>query len=247
MGEVIKSLNTTKDFQNFSKSLFEYGKSSVDIIKEYGGETIFAGGDDLLFFAPVVNGDKTIFDLCHDLSENFNDKIKNDKTTLSFGVSINYHKYPLYEALENSRKLLFADAKSGEKNAIAYSVTKHSGQTFKAVINKGDIELYEYFRLLVSNIKGGEGVDNFLHSMHHKIDLYKDLIKTIAKDKEHLKNFFENNFNEDVHKSYKEFFELLAEYMYIVFSNLTEKEAIETIYATLRFVKFIQGDKEWNI
>ncbi len=155
MGKVVESLKSKEDFQDFSKKLFNYCINSSKLIKDFGGETIFAGGDDLLFFAPVVSGDKTIFELCDDISNDFNKEFKGTDATLSFGVAMQYHKYPLYEALNKSRSLLFDDAKNDAKNGIAFSVTKHSGQTFKSVIRKGERELYENFKLFSSNIKGG--------------------------------------------------------------------------------------------
>jgi CRISPR/Cas system-associated protein Cas10 (large subunit of type III CRISPR-Cas system) len=52
---------------------------------------------------------------------------------MSFGISVNYEKYPLYEA----RGLLFDTAKKmGGKNAIAVSVRKHSGRKFGFVLKK---------------------------------------------------------------------------------------------------------------
>ncbi|MBA1419724.1 MAG: type III-B CRISPR-associated protein Cas10/Cmr2 [Epsilonproteobacteria bacterium] len=242
MGKVVESLKGRDAFQAFSKKLFEYCNISHKHIKAFGGETIFAGGDDLLFFAPVVSGDKTIFELCDDISKDF-DKSFNGEATLSFGVSMQYHKFPLYEALENSRNLLFADAKEGNKNNIAFCVTKHSGQTFKAVIHKGDKELYENFKLFSSNISGGEGMDNFLHSIHHKIDANKVMLSQILKDKNHLKNFFDNYFNKEVHDAnYRAFFEQLIAFMHEA-HLADEKKALDVVYATLRFIKFVQGDK----
>ena len=243
MGKVVSSLKNRDDFQNFSKKLFEYGQESHKLIKSFGGETIFAGGDDLLFFAPIVSGDKTIFELCDDISKDFDNSFKGTEATLSFGISMQYYKFPLYEALENSRGLLFGDAKSGEKNSIAFSVTKHSGQTFKATIHKKG-ELYENFELFSSNLKGGDDIDNFLHSIHYKIESNKLLLKEIAHDKNQLKNFFDNYFNESVHNDYKEFFEQLVEFIYESYRVAKEgKNPLDIVYATLRFIKFVQGDK----
>ena len=244
MGKVVESLKNKEDFQGFSKKLFEYCTASHALIQSYGGETIFAGGDDLLFFAPVVSGEKTIFTLCDEISEDFDEKFAGE-ATLSFGVSIQYYKYPLYEALENSRNLLFDDkngAKSGEKNNIAFSVTKHSGQTFKALISKKEKELYTNFKLFSSNISGGEGMDNFLHSLHHKIDTHKVILSQISSDKVRLKNFFDNYFNKEVHdKEYRAFFGQLIEFMSEAYKS--NDTSLNTVYATLRFIKFVQGDK----
>ena len=244
MGKVVESLKSKEDFQGFSKKLFDYCSASHDIIKSYGGETIFAGGDDLLFFAPVVSGEKTIFSLCDEISEDFNKRFEGTDATLSFGISIQYHKFPLYEALEKSRALLFGKAKSGEKNNIAFSVTKHSGQTFGSVIHKGDKELYENFKLFSSNISGGEGIDNFLHSLHHKIESNKVVLAEISNSKEKLQNFFDNYFNKEVHDElYREFFEQLVDFMIEAYKHEDKEKALDVIYSTLRFIKFVQGDK----
>jgi CRISPR-associated protein Cmr2 len=154
MGKVVESLKTEDDYTNFSKNLFNYCSISHKLIKEYGGETIFAGGDDLLFFAPVVKDDKTIFNLTDDISTEF-DKLFKDaniqiketgkQATLSFGVSITYYKFPLYEALEKSRDLLFCQAKSKEKNNIAFILTKHSGQSFGGILPKSNKDIYKSF------------------------------------------------------------------------------------------------------
>ncbi len=242
MSKVVESLKGKEAFQTFSKKLFEYCTTSHKLISKFGAETIFAGGDDLLFFAPVVSGDKTIFDLCDEISKDFDESFKGE-ATLSFGISIQYYKFPLYEALEKSRDLLFDDAKTGGKNNIAFCVTKHSGQTFKAIIHKGDKELYENFRLFSSNIKGGEGLDNFLGSLHHKLDTHSVALAHIGKDKERLEAFFENYFNKDEHKQYKDVFAQMIDFMHEAYTHHDAKKALETVYATLRFVKFIQGDK----
>jgi CRISPR-associated protein Cmr2 len=243
MGEVIQNKNNIK---NVSKSLFEYCKKSHELINSFGAETIFAGGDDLLFFAPVINKDrtKTIFNLCNEISEDF-DKRFNQKATLSFGIHIAYEKYPLYEALGNSRDLLFSKAKSGAKNNIAFRVTKHSGQTFETIIHKGNKDIYNNFLIFSSNIKSKDGMDNFLHSLHHKIDTYKTTINIIAEDKDKLKNFFDNYFNNDEHKQYQEFFTQLIDFIYVVYQDKTIKKdkKLNIIYSTLRFIKFVQGDK----
>jgi len=243
MGKVVDKLKGRAEFQAFSKKLFEYGQTSHGLIKSFGGETIFAGGDDLLFFAPVVSGNKTVFELCDEISIGFNKEFKGTEATLSFGVSIQYYKFPLYEALENSRNLLFGDAKSGVKNNIAFCVTKHSGQTFKAIIHK-EGELYENFRLFSSNLNGGEDIDNFLHSIHHKIESNKPLLKEISSSKEQLQNFFDNYFNETVHDDYRAFFEQLVAFIYESYRVAKEGEnPLDKVYATLRFIKFVQGDK----
>lgn len=242
-----KAIADKTKIEKISKNLFEYCKISNKLIKMFGGQTIFAGGDDLLFFAPVFNAEKTktIFNLCDEISKDFQTRFEN-VATLSFGITINYIKFPLYEALENSREQLFAKAKSGQKNNIAFKLTKHSGQSFETIIHKGSKEIYENFLLFSSNINNGEGMDNFLHSLHHKIDTHSVTINQIASSKVRLENFFQNYFNKDEHKQYEEFFKQLIEFIYEVFQDTTIKqdEKLNIIYSTLRFIKFVQGDKK---
>lgn len=253
MGEVVKSLSSFEDFTKFSKKLFEYCASSHDLIKKYGGETIFAGGDDLLFFAPVVNDKETIFDLIAKISKEFDDLFEDSnqkilstgkQATLSFGLSITYYKYPLYEALEDSRDLLFGKAKqTGKKNNIAFTITKHSGQRFGGVLSKTNSDNFEKFLNLTSNISDEKESSNFLHSLHHKIYTFKTIFNKVADDEVKLKNFFDNYFSKSEHKQYQKFFDALSEFILEVYQDTSVTEKLELINATLRFVKFIKGDK----
>jgi len=238
-----KAIVDSSKIEAVSKNLFEYCKKSNELIKSFGGQTIFAGGDDLLFFAPVLSKEKskTIFELCDEISVDFNNRFK--ESTISFGVSINYIKFPLYEAVENSRDLLFIKAKNTQKNNIAFNVTKHSGQSFETIIHKSNKEVYENFLVFTSNTQGGEDMDNFLHSIHHKIDTYKTTINIIATNKSKLQNFFDNYFNETSHEEYKSFFEALIDFMYVVYQDNTIEKKLDLVYATLRFIKFVRGDK----
>ena len=258
MGKVVRTLRSQEDYSRFSKSLLSFCKKASETIRNYGGETIFAGGDDLLFFAPVLFRDgsnaRTIFDLCEDISKIFDDAMeemnralppKSPKATLSFGVGITYHKFPMYEALERSRSLL-KNAKEGGKNAISFEVIKHSGQLFGARIPKKDAAFVEAFGSL-ARYTFGEEAENFLHSLHHKIKhnertLHELLEKSNRANR--LKNFFDNYFNESIHKSYRRFFDMLVGFMECSY-ELDENPiaALERTYAALRFTKFVTGDK----
>ncbi|WP_296883682.1 type III-B CRISPR-associated protein Cas10/Cmr2 [Thomasclavelia sp.] len=77
MSSNFELLDSTKDIKDFSKACIQYTNSCANIIGEYGGVTIYAGGDDLLFLAPLVNKNKdTIFDLCNEINKNFQNIIK---------------------------------------------------------------------------------------------------------------------------------------------------------------------------
>ncbi|MCS3901795.1 type III-B CRISPR-associated protein Cas10/Cmr2 [Methanococcus voltae] len=172
VGKVLKnflkeSTNETKNNEDivkyieFSKKLFNFSKETVKIIENYGGLPIYIGGDDILAFVPLIyqddtNNFKTIFGLIEDIDEKFDKKFgtgtineKEIKPSLSYGLTINYYKYPLYEALNESDNLLLEKAKKCiitpnlkdenkkyEKNAVALKILKHSGQEIQITLNK---------------------------------------------------------------------------------------------------------------
>ena len=250
MGAVLQEIGSKKEkLSNFSKALFEFCLQATQKVSQFEGKMIFAGGDDLLFFAPVISGKKTIFSLCEELSEIFETQIEKSiedlhlkkKPSLSFGVSITYYKFPLYEAREKAVELLFDKAKNEPKNNIAFRVTKHSGQAFEAVINKSNKELFLKF-LEVTSLD--EKMDeNFLHSIYTKIYNYKKILHNIQSDRVKLENFFANYFNESEHKRYKDFFANLVALFVLASNEDSIQDKIDFVYVTLRFKKFLLGDK----
>jgi len=243
IGAVLNEIGKNNQLLNsFSKTFFEFCQTSTQKVKDFGGRMIYAGGDDLLFFAPIVGkDDKTIFSLCKELSKDFNQKLDNlnldSKPSLSFGISITYYKFPLYEARENALNLLFNKAKKAPKNNIAYKVIKHSGQTFEGIVYKGDKLKFEKF---LDIVEFNQKLDsNFLHSIYSKIDRYKFILKEIIDDRKRVENFFKNYFNKN-YNEYKEFFNILIEYIFYT-------KDLDSLYSALRFKKFLLGDKLWNI
>ncbi len=88
-------------------------------------------------------------------------------------------------------------------------------------------------------------MNNFLHSLHHKMDTYQTTINIIGNNKDKLQNFFDNYFNKKEHKQYEDFFRLLIDFIYKVFKDksIKQEDKLNIIYSTLRFIKFVKGDK----
>lgn len=160
-----KAVTTVEGDQlkSLSQSLLNFGTKACESIRQFNGIPIYAGGDDLLFIAPVISKIKekekqTIFDLINTLDMIFHDEVLKglreenikwidrdgnefNEPSMSFGVSITYHKYPLYEALSMSRDLLFEKAKHViGKNAIAWALQKNSGSIVKGQFSKTRIK-----------------------------------------------------------------------------------------------------------
>ncbi|MBQ6985397.1 MAG: hypothetical protein IJQ25_00235 [Oscillibacter sp.] len=150
----------------FSKGCLAYDKKAAELVSNYGGMPIYAGGDDLLFLAPLTGRRKTspkgesIVSLCAALRDLFARTIRTEfeaafrekfpdeappelsYPTMSFGVAVQFEKFPLYEALERARKLLEM-SKTGEKDNILLELRKHSGQGTALLIHNPDAEAFE--------------------------------------------------------------------------------------------------------
>jgi len=251
MGKCIEKLNDTK---NLSQALLDFmtGKDgAVDMIKDYGGRVVYAGGDDLLFFAPIRNKttSQTIYSLVATLDSKFKECLKskfedediseNDYPTMSFGISITYYKYPLFEAKAMADNMLGQSkgwSESKRKNNLSVQFQKHSGQIFTSFLHKGCEESYKQFNSLVEkyvdNSTGDSKENNFLASVMHKLREMQPLFTIALQDEERkklLKNVFDNYFNEKVHESYQGLFKDIQKLMLeshneykLVFDDLKE-------------------------
>lgn len=114
-----------------SEKLLCYAHEVCGQIDQYGGMTIYAGGDDLLAIVPVESKlGKNIFGLLSDIRDLFRERFGKgvDDPTLSVGCAICFYKYPLYEAFDLAYQMM-RKAKTGTKNALAIHLQKHSGQS----------------------------------------------------------------------------------------------------------------------
>lgn len=141
MGKLLKSMGGDEGkVRDFSTACIRFARDAADKIKAFGGVTIYAGGDDLCFLAPIVSEQgNNIFTLINTLQTQFDGYFKafidpvsedKDKPSISFGVFISYCKFPLYEAYQAAFDMLAAAKSVNSKNAIAIKVRKHSGQQF---------------------------------------------------------------------------------------------------------------------
>ncbi|MCB0573360.1 MAG: type III-B CRISPR-associated protein Cas10/Cmr2 [Saprospiraceae bacterium] len=214
-----------------TEHIAEFSLAAAAKIKEFDGVPVYAGGDDLLFFAPVSVEDKEegqwkrrdIFNLINDLDELFIEKVlagsavdkdtlktlkdQNKIPSMSYGVSISHHKYPLGESLKKAQSdLLFGSIKSGSRrNGIAWRLTKHSGAGFGCVLEKGrENGVFAAFNnLKEAKFPAGEKPDTFLASVIYKLESLEGLFVATA-DKpnyaDHFYNILFNNFNESIHR-----------------------------------------------
>lgn len=278
LGETIRKIGGSADsVKKLSQALFSFASEAVDVIKNYGGTNVYAGGDDLLFFAPVAvaNGKTpTIFHLIDKIDDLFNKEVSKNqnlkeiladpKPTLSWGVSISYYKFPLSEAIVSSRELLFSKAKKFDgKNAVAFKVMKHSGQSYEATFGKNMDDYKIHFNNLLKQAFSPDM--EFISSLQYRISDNIVLLTEIFKGndyKESVINFFENSLDEDIHSSKKGFVKAVRDLLIQAFNDVTiskekrklmtdaeahsfrVKTAIEKTYSVLRFIHFLNSKSD---
>lgn len=266
IGKLIQAINDKnadnlieERFTDFSRQLFTFAYQSTKLIQDYGGVPVYAGGDDLLFFAPIVNQTtkESIFKLIDDIDNLFKEKILenaklkplldkiNPKPSMSYGVSITYYKHPLNEARQIAHEQLISHAKKGNKNAIAIHLQKHSGQSFAIRFDKSHEKTQKAFGKLLQNAHTTD--EKMLTSVMHKLYPLEGVLKEIGTNEMLLKNFFDNNFNESVHKKEhnKTFLKNVRCFIHAMFCDMAsidekEQETLSHVYGALRFIHFIQ-------
>lgn len=279
----------------FSLQLDRFMKKAIKTIQHWDAVPIYGGGDDLLFFAPVAKPfkefdpekgvvEQTVFDLIHQIDLDFEAcilhckelqtaikelKVSGDPIpTLSFGISIGYYKYPLNESLGNSGDLLFGKAKKTPgKNALAFQVIKHSGQTFGTEFRK-DAESFKVYQKMIRGNGSLIADEKLLRSIAFKLEPLTPLLLAIGQSdtvlrNEQMANLFEEQFNETIHRDHnKELIPFIKEVLKLLqkiysenpLKRSTEEEIdviakrnqqnIQKLYAALTFISFIHNKEE---
>lgn len=256
IGKVIETIGEDK-YQDFSKNLFIFSRKNVDLINEYGGLTIYAGGDDLLLFTPIVNGEKNIFTLMEEISKNFKECIEEkynellekkgieEKPSLSFGIDIRYYKDPMSKSLKESATMLFGKAKSYEgkyqeknKSIKIEKDKKYEKNAVGLKLNKHsgtEIEftigksnnLYE----ILKNMLNINYEAKLLKGVMYKLESQNLILKEIINKENMIDAFFDNNFKKEHHTD--------LEMIRGLFKECKLVEDIKIVISMLRFIAFM--------
>lgn len=201
MGKFLETLNNDV-VTDFSKACLSYDEKASKKIADYGGMTIYAGGDDLLFLAPVMNEkEEDIFYLCTEIRKLFQEHIRNSESlskssyipTVSFGIAIQYKKFPLYEALSRGRDLLgIAKSDKNKKDKMVIDILKHSGSSINVTVPN------EFSDVLEEILTFGTEVDEkTVNSVIYTLETFRSMISIMdnkAKNKVMDKSAYETAF-----------------------------------------------------
>lgn len=221
----------------FSEVCLAYAKAASRLVHdEYQGMTIYAGGDDLLFLAPV----EKIFDLCSRLNEMFKQKLSEKfeesrlrkiGVSLSFGIGIYYYKYPLYEALASAKDLLFDRAKGKGGNQIALQLRKHSGQSIKMYIPNDKVRVVD--ALLRESYADEKRLQSLLYKLGEIPIVFQKLLEQVIKGQLSKEDFLERFMNQFDNEGQKEYEEYIKKILMIFYDEYLSKEALHALSDTL--------------
>lgn len=218
---------------SFSKACLDYAGEAAKLVGKYGGMTIYAGGDDLLFIAPV----HSLFSLCSELDEMFKKTLKKGleevdlpddsiNVSLSFGVAVQYVKYPLYEALERASVQLYKAKESCSKrpngseisggNRLGIELVKHSGKTVQLMVENEKLEMIDNL-INYRATTNDQALESVLYNLQDTEIIFKLLFEKTAQnefDFQKYKTRFLNNFNNPNQLTYHDYLEKIAEFFY---------------------------------
>ena len=262
MGKIVSSISADK-VKTVSEALLQYGKKACEKIKTYGGLPIYAGGDDLLCIAPVIGKKHTIFGLIDEIDKLYESTVDKsiepfrpyDKefnplhTYLSYGLSISYYKYPLYEAFKDALNLLFDKAKKVKgKNAVAWRLRKHSGSGFKGELSKCS-DIYTDLKGIMDIPVEEKQIAAIAHKLKANENLLDVLLKKYRRDKnkDELKDRLEYFYEKTMEETSKDVYtgktrELLYKLMVTSGEEANIETILENMYGMLRTAKFIKGE-----
>ncbi len=246
MGEKIKNEATEnpENIKALSEKLYRFFTDPDDIQtltnRDFKGELIYAGGDDILAFVPVKSDNGTVLDYLAALNARFT-RIVGEDVSLSFGVSIVYYKYPLRDAIKMAFDLLY-EAKNYEKNTVAVKVTKHSGQWMQTKLCMQS-DRYEAYSTLLSEMFHEQSMA-LPHAFHHSLSRYKDAVLSIYAQESHatLAALFKTVYNDESKDEVKKGLEEVRKYIDIA-APKTESE-YHALFSELSIVKFLREDRK---
>lgn len=267
--DTLSTIENEEQMQKLSDLRSRFISKTTDFINEFGGITIYAGGDDLFFLSPVESRKgENIIKLCRKilsyLTMTFS-KGMGKKFTMSFGVSIQYKKYPLYEAINNARHLLFdvckaydenGNKKLESRNSMAISFQKHSGTTLQIRISNDEIkDVVEQLEKNNTNVKD-IGINSVIKALEYHKPLINKIdyafIKKNELKKEDVLSIFDNYYDHESQQANLKYYHIVIKYYYdhILLSNgkftILDEDSnpIDSLLWILKYKEFLlEGNK----
>ena len=219
MGRAIGELKSPEEHQKFSRELSRFaGDARKKIDKEYGGCSIYCGGDDVLALLPL----HTALRCAQAVNELFRDSLKDYAVTFSAGLVVAHGLEPLNEVRNWAVEAEHTAKAAGGRDALCISVNPRSGAPI-SLYGKWDeltgpaglllkmVELYGRdtkamprglgyeLRDLVERLEGWDGIDSVLPNLVLAVAKKKEcaedalqLIETHARDRSSVERVYQS-------------------------------------------------------
>ena len=144
---LLRGYSENKKLISFSSGCLEHSIMACEMIHRFGGLTVYAGGDEFFFFAPLIGCDgSSVFELCQRIEQKFYSIMKehlpwSNSPSLSFGVSIQRCTHEVYEAFTKTGELLKLAKMLSLKNNTAVRITNKERME-NIICNNEDIDAF---------------------------------------------------------------------------------------------------------
>lgn len=157
--------------QTLSRKISTFALQEVRRIVEetHYGKLVYAGGDDVLALLPV----EEVLECAYELQNAFKEVLSSE-ASMSAGIVIVHHKYPLYLALKEVQlaQKKAKDERQYNRNAFCLKFIKGSGALKEC---GGKWALMDFLRELIEHFKKGEFSSTFPYQFFEVVDrLYDD-------------------------------------------------------------------------
>ncbi len=189
--------------QAFSRRLSQFALEEVrKIVEDYHyGKLIYAGGDDLLAFLPI----EEVLSCAYNLQKIFKE-VLSPKASMSAGIVIVHHKYPLYLALNEVRNAEKMAKDEFEKDAFCIRVISHSGEIRNT---GGKWELINFINDLICKFKNEQIPSTFAKEFsqvyENEMIENKELLKVELKRIYFRKNVKDKDFIDEIVKQFENY------------------------------------------
>jgi CRISPR-associated protein Cmr2 len=238
-----------------SSVLSKFTRRAEEIVETHSGQLIYAGGDDVNFMIHPEHLIDCVRDLTREYKEQFRrrlerhgetlpQEIKNkiERLSLSAGVVVCPHKYPLSEAIKRSYQALSHNAKGvpGKDATAIHLIKGHTDAVTFAIPNR----LLETLTLLKRTFEDGEISRTTAHRFGDERNLHEMLL---TNDPAAWRNYLitvlkATRGRERGAQDIEEHADLILKCGDI--EGLTPKEKIATILDVLLYIRFLTGDRE---
>lgn len=233
--------------KDFSRFMHKFASGAVSDIVQYGAVPVYAGGDDLLFFAPLrkLSPEKSdfnhVWDLIHKIDTRFVLEFEqfareqglgaslSPSPTMSFGVCVAHYKMPLYESIRHSRNALWEGAKKMPKrHALQVRFLTHSGNAMQFIMPLSDSPpVWESFRTTLNAYLmayQGAGQQPFGNTLARRLTALQPLFRFMRAQKQWSLANAVRQFIDDEAPHTQNQAQAFTDFMNVLYSEQTAKE-----------------------